>query len=56
MSVFLAHGTGIDDVAVFVVVTGLAIVVLRASERKARRRAETEAADGKEPLSSGPDE
>lgn len=37
----LAHGSGIDDVLLFVVPVLIALVLLRMAERKARRRAET---------------
>ena len=39
MRPMLAHGSGIDDLIVFVVLAGGSILALRAAERKARRRA-----------------
>lgn len=41
----LAHGSGIDDLAWFVVPVVLALVLLRLAERRARRRA-SDADDG----------
>lgn len=55
MTPLLAHGTGIDDVLVFVGVVGVSIVVLRIAERRARRRAE-QADLASDSLSSAPDE
>jgi hypothetical protein len=54
----LAHGSGIDDLIVFVVLAGGSILALRAAERKARRRAETEQSVGEREgsLSSADDE
>lgn len=54
----LAHGSGIDDLIVFVVLAGGSMLALRAAERKARRRAETEQAVGEREgsLSSADDE
>lgn len=55
-----AHGSGIDDVLLFVVPVLVALILLRTAERKARRRAEAAESDptGAEvpPLSSPADE
>gem|GEM_PF-6092909 len=58
MRPILAHGSGIDDLIVFVVLAGGSILALRSAERKARRRAETEQAVGEREgsLSSADDE
>lgn len=55
MTALLAHGTGLDDVLVFVGVVGLSLVALRLAERRARRRAE-QADEVNDSLSSMPDE
>jgi hypothetical protein len=54
----LAHGTGIDDLIVFVVLAAGSIVALRGAERKVRHRAESEQAVGEQEgsLSSADDE
>lgn len=58
MRPILAHGSGIDDLILFVVLAGGSILALRAAERKARRRAEAEQAVGEREgsLSSADDE
>lgn len=38
----LAHGSGIDDILLFVVPVGLAMFALRTAERRARQRQEAE--------------
>ncbi len=50
----LAHGSGIDDVAWFVVPVVLALVLLRLAERRARRRA-SDAGDGEMTEPADPD-
>ncbi len=55
MTALLAHGTGVDDVLVFVGVVGVSVIALRVAERRARRRAE-EADPATDSLSSTPDE
>lgn len=58
MKPVLAHGTGIDDLILFVALAGGSIVALRAAERRARRRTEAEQTVGESEgsLSSADDE
>ena len=50
----LAHGSGIDDILMFVIPVALAVVALRVAEKRAKARIESEHADaeGAEPSSS----
>lgn len=38
----LAHGSGIDDILLFIVPVGIAVFALRAAEKRARSRMEAE--------------
>lgn len=59
LEVVLAHGSGIDDLAWFVVPVVAALVLLRAAERRARRNAEGsgdgEKTDPEDPNGAGAD-
>jgi hypothetical protein len=46
----IAHGSGIDDILLFVIPVGLAVFALRAAERRAKARLEAEADDHDHPV------
>jgi hypothetical protein len=48
VKVFIAHYGGIDEIGIFVIPAVLAILALRWTERKARQRAEADAAGDQE--------
>jgi len=45
----LAHGSGVDDILMFVIPVGIALAALRITERRAARRADAHPPDGDDP-------
>jgi hypothetical protein len=45
----LGHGSGIDDILLFVIPVGLAILALRAAEKRAKTRIDAESAEHDQP-------